>query len=386
MKVLVLNNTVNYAGSNISFLKLAEGLKSEGVEFFMAGPKVENHFFEERLKQLNIEYRVIPVNSCVYPRISHFSHVRYIGSLLIYPFRLLKIFFKRPVVKNKLYSLINELKPDIIHTNTGVIREGVICGNKRGIPSIVHLREYQDLDFGFRIFPSKKKFESFLRTTNVISITYDIARHFNIIDYCRASVIYNGIMPKSAVTFNWPKENHFLCCSRISEKKGHEDVIRAFSQFSLCHKDYKLIILGSGDERYIQRLKNIASVLGCSNSIEWLGFSNKPFEYMKKAKALIVASYNEGFGRMTAEATFAGCITIGRNTAGTKEIINSTGGFFFEDEKGMIECMNAVAALESDAYHNIIKKGQVYAQDYFSTEANVEKTYNVYKRVISEKI
>ena len=49
MRVLVLNNTVNYAGSNISFLKLAEGLKYEGVEFYMAGPKVENHYFRKSL-------------------------------------------------------------------------------------------------------------------------------------------------------------------------------------------------------------------------------------------------------------------------------------------------------------------------------------------------
>ena len=40
---------------------------------------------------------------------------------------------------------------------------------------------------------------------------------------------------------------------------------------------------------------------------------------MSKALALFVPSSFEGFGFITVEAMFCGCLVIGRNTGGTKE-------------------------------------------------------------------
>ena len=381
MKVLVLNNTVNYAGSNISFLNLAEGLIPKGVEFVIAGPKIDNDFFSERIVKLKIKYIIIPVNYSVYPRLSSFSGIRRFASIIAYPSRLLKTILMQYVVRNKLYSLINEIRPDIIHTNTGVLHDGIICSHKTHIPHVIHLREYQDLDFGYHIYPSKRKFENMLRTTNVITITHDITNHFHLENYCNCSVIYNGILQKNNVAFEWPKQKFFLCCSRISEKKGHEDVIRAFAQFSKNNKDYKLVILGEGDDKYINKLKRIASELNCDR-IEWPGFSNNPYDYMKKATALIVASFNEGFGRMTAEAVFAGCLTIGRNTAGTREIIERTGGVLFEDVDHLCSGMMDLTNYSEQEYYDVIHKGQTFAIENYSIEANLEKTYEVYKKIL----
>ena len=51
----------------------------------------------------------------------------------------------------------------------------------------------------------------------------------------------------------------------------------------------------------------------------FLGVRNDVHQLMRKAKALIVASRNEGFGFITSEAMYNNCIVIGYNTAGTKE-------------------------------------------------------------------
>ena len=40
---------------------------------------------------------------------------------------------------------------------------------------------------------------------------------------------------------------------------------------------------------------------------------------MRQAKAIIIPSHNEGFGRCMPEAMFNGCLCIGHDTGGTKE-------------------------------------------------------------------
>jgi len=47
------------------------------------------------------------------------------------------------------------------------------------------------------------------------------------------------------------------------------------------------------------------------------------YAIMSRATALIVPSHFEGFGRITAEAMFNGCLVAGYNSAGTREILGA---------------------------------------------------------------
>ena len=385
MRVLYINNTKDFPGSSISLLNLIKGLKSKGVEILVVGPRMENPRFINELQLLNVDYKNINNVKNVWPRISKTSISACFISILLWPFKLLRLVYNIKKAKKNLYIVIDSFKPDIIHSNSGVIHEGIFCGKHKHIPHFIHLREYQDLDFGMSIFPSKRAFERMLSSSYVITITKDILHHFHLDDYNRAKVIYNGIYQRSKVALLWPKEKYFLCCSRINPSKGHEDVIKAFAGFSTLHPDYKLKILGYGAENYISYLKGLANQLCCGDKIEWIGFVDNPFDYMAKAKALVVASQSEGFGRMTAESAFAGCLVIGRNTGGTREILLNTGGFLFDDVVEMEYAMHQVSALTESAYKEMITKSQSFAREYYSIESNVEITYSFYLQSIDEK-
>ena len=103
---------------------------------------------------------------------------------------------------------------------------------------------------------------------------------------------------------------------------------------------------------------------------------------MSKAKALIVASYNEGFGRMTAEAAFCNTIVIGRNTAGTKEILSKTGGLPFNNVTEMTNQMEAISTMSHDEYKIMAQKAQKVAIDCFSIESNVNQVQELYKSIV----
>ena len=140
--------------------------------------------------------------------------------------------------------------------------------------------------------------------------------------------------------------------------------------------------MGCGCENYNQTLDRSWKInifyVEDEESIVFLGHIDNPFEYMKKAKALIVGSYNEGFGRMTAEAAFAGCLVIGRNTGGTKEILEKTGGYSFIDNDGIVEAMKDIEQLSDEEYLKKAKHAQKVAQQLYSTEQNIDAIYSFY--------
>ncbi len=81
----------------------------------------------------------------------------------------------------QLYKIVKKEKPDIIHTNVGVLREGLWVAKFCKIPHVWHLREYQDLDFSWDIYPSKRVYERLLRKSDaIVTITDNIRSYFNL--------------------------------------------------------------------------------------------------------------------------------------------------------------------------------------------------------------
>jgi len=74
-------------------------------------------------------------------------------------------------------------------------------------------------------------------------------------------------------------------------------------------------------------------------------------------------------------------MVIGRDTAGTKEILDITGGYRFNYVDDLLACMNEVADLRPDEYHQIISKAQSLAIKKFSNENNVESIYSLYSNL-----
>ena len=55
-------------------------------------------------------------------------------------------------------KMLSDKNVDIIHTNVSIIGIGHYIAQKLHIPHIYHVREYGDLDFGYKYFPTRKHF------------------------------------------------------------------------------------------------------------------------------------------------------------------------------------------------------------------------------------
>lgn len=386
MKVLYIVHSTIIGGATISFFNMISELKKYSIEAVIVIPKNDYNsekLFLDKAKQLSVKVINATIVPYTYKGLSNIKNpiklIRTLKWLILFPYKRIKSI-------NELKKIIEIEKPDIVHTNVGVIHEGWYVCQKKKIPHVWHLREYQDLDFGYKFYPSRKKFEEELRKSIVISITNDILRYFKILDSQWAFTVYNGIFKEKDAFYSKEKQNYFLVCSRISPEKGHHDIIKAFNIFCKNNKSFKLKILGNDNINtpYINSLKKLIQTLECKDKIEFLGYHNDVKPFLREAKALIVASHNEGFGRMTAEACFSGCIVIGRNTAGTKEILDYTGGFQYNGSiNDLVEKMNKIVTISEKEYNDLAFQAMEKAKSMYSIEANGKKIYNIYNKIIS---
>lgn len=375
MTILYVISVTSLAGATLSFLTLLKGVKEKGANIVVVIPDSRKEFITI-LEDLHIKYYVVKMEY------SSFPPLKSIRDFLHFPVRcVLKV-----ATISKAISMIEKIarneKVDIIHTNVGPLRIGYYVSKRLCIPHIWHIREYGDLDFGIFEFPSKSYFRKLLRKDYCITITKDLLKYNKLEDAPKAKVVYNGVMSVNDIVSSKKKEKYFLCCSRISKEKGHTDVVRAFGRFYSKHPDYKLVILGYGDPSYINELKSIARKGGFLDAVEFPGFINDVRNTLSKATALIVASNAEGFGRMTAEASFCGCLVIGKNIAGTKEILSETGGYPYLTEDEMLDNMENLIHLSNEQYLSKSLYAQNKAIELFSSESYVENIWNIYKQAI----
>ena len=281
-----------------------------------------------------------------------------------------------------LLCIAKKVKPDIIHTNTGVVHEGYSVAKLLKIPHVWHIREYQTKDFNWSIFPSKKSFENRLSKSFGIFITKELQQYFNQ-DNNTSKVIYNPIFDLEDVTavHYSTTEKYFLIANRISPEKGIEDIIKGYALFCNNNCEYGLKIAGFGEETYIAQLKQLCKELNILDKVHFVGYVSDMRELIYNAKVLFVGSYYEAFGRMTAEANLMGTFVIGRNSGGTKEILELTnGGSLFdkyEEIPSLLECY-----LNTNG--DIMERSKLIALKYFTKKNHCEIVFHVYKEVTNK--
>lgn len=376
MKVLYIIHSCIMGGATISFLNLAKGVQENGNEIVIVYPKNSDsdNILIEKLSELGVKCHSASVVSS-FNRRGHF--------FLITLIRLFFIFLQKIRFYVELKKIIKTEKPDIIHTNTGVVHEGFFVAKRFGIPHVWHLREYQTKDFGWKPFPSLKRFKSMLSKSFTISITKDIQSFFELDNDKKSFVIYNPIYSKSEIKESDYSGNYFLVANRVSKEKGIEDIIKAFALFSKQNNSFVLKIAGFGDEEYINALKNESKELKISDRVQFIGFTDNVKSLLLHAKTLIVGSYFEGFGRMTAEANMLAVPVIGRNTAGTKEILVQTkGGWLFNSIEEIKDEMEMVSKMASSEISSFMIEPTHKALELFCSEQHIDKVLELYKFIL----
>ncbi len=238
----------------------------------------------------------------------------------------------------EILKLFRRLRPDIVHTHTskaGIL--GRLAARLCGTPIVIHT-PHGHIFYGYFSGASLKFFVFLERLAahwcdRIVSLTeletMDALAH----GIGRAEqyvTIPSGVplrrfmnadrtrRPALRAALRTPQEAVvFLCSARLVPVKGVDLLIDAWSRLP-APAPY-LWIAGDGPER--PALAAQVERLALTKTVRFLGWRNDLPQLMAAADAFVLASRNEGMGRVFVEAMAAGLPVIGTDVGGVREVI-----------------------------------------------------------------
>lgn len=390
MRILFVSSSKDiHEGSSRALIQILNGLIPLGIKpYIILAHKnsLYDYFIENKIEcsVLNHKYRM-----SVYPIEKSIK-----GKILFIP-RLLGRLLVNSLAALDLIKITKEFKPDIIHSNDSGTAIGFYVARHLRIPHVWHIREYADLDFNWHYYPTRKVQQ--LRYTQhlsyTISITKDIQQHHHANKLPTSKVIYDGVLPESSVTYTPNKKAYILYAGRLQKAKGILPLIDAYAMYCKQHPSpLPLYVAGSGIADYTQLVKDKISQYGINKNVILLGMRDDILSLYTEAKALVVPSLSEGFGFITAEAMFSGCLVIGRDTAGTKEQFDNgktiTGkeiGLRYNTQEELVQHLIDVTNNSIEHYESMIQRSQKVVKQLYATEQTTKQIYDFYKDIIIQK-
>ncbi len=147
---------------------------------------------------------------------------------------------------------------------------------------------------------------------------FKVRRIYNPLEYDR---IKHFSMESNVCMPDVPKDQiKLLVVGRLKSAKGHVDAIRALS---FLPNKYALYFVGDGQLE--DSLRKLAQELGLQDRVNFAGFQENPYCWMRWADLLLVPSTYEGFGLVVAEAASLGLPVITSDDPALMEVARLTG-------------------------------------------------------------
>lgn len=107
-------------------------------------------------------------------------------------------------------------------------------------------------------------------------------------------------------------QRQVLFLSRIHEKKGIEVLLEAWSRLCTDFPDWKLLIVGNGQECYVRKIAELVSNPVLSSSVRLSGpiMGDEKVRLFHQSALFCLPSYSENFGMAIAEAMATGVAVI----------------------------------------------------------------------------
>lgn len=380
----ILNSTLPNAGSTKAFLSLLEGVMRLEVRPTVIVP--DDNGVCRTLREMGVDLHVVRFKHHTYPDLNSAK-----DAILFLP-RIAGRMWMNRRASAAVKKILLERRIQLVHTNVSVVSVGMTAAQSLGIPHVFHFREYGDLDFGMRYFPSKDIFYRRIAQSGsrFICITRGVMAHHNLpVD--RTRVIYDGVKKHRDTMPDEDRGNYFMYAGRIEPTKGLIELLKAYREaLSASEHLPALKILGApSDANYSQEVMSYVLNHHLDGHLEFLGEKDNIDHYMAHALAIIIPSRFEGFGFCMTEAMFNGCIVCGYNNAGTKEQFDNglqlTGapiGFPYntqEELKELLLRLSTTAKAELDPYRQRAFRA---VNELYTAETHANTVYTFYRDIL----
>jgi glycosyltransferase involved in cell wall biosynthesis len=281
----------------------------------------------------------------------------FVGSRISYLYIFIRYFFA-------LKKLLKEEKPDflIIHLITSLPLILLILFNFK-TKFILRISGLPKLNF-IRKCLWKTASKKLYLITAPTKTTLDYLKNLNLIDNKKIVLLADPVFSiREIVNLKKQKldedfqldKKYIVSIGRLTYQKNFNLLIESFYQINKIYNDYKLIIIGEGEEK--KELEFLISKLNLKNKVFLVGYKKNIFPYLNSADCLISSSRWEDPGFALIEAGILNKILISSDCmSGPKELLNQNNGYLFDNENKDSLITQFITYKKNSYENNQIKK------------------------------
>lgn len=179
-----------------------------------------------------------------------------------------------------------------------------------------------------------------------------------------------------------------LFLSRIHVKKGIELLIEAWSRMISDFPGWNLLIVGNGEERYIESLNAMVDRLGLGESVSISQpiFGEMKVKLYQNSSLFVLPSFSENFGMVITEAMACGVPVITTKYC-PWEILNSTNtGWCIDlDVDNLTEYLKKAMGMDAESLYEMGQRASQLVHENFDYRSVAKKTYQLYNEILTGK-
>lgn len=221
-------------------------------------------------------------------------------------------------------EVLNGWRPDVIHAQAiGNIHPGRYLQKKTGAPLVA-------TDHGETLCdePWKSRPDMILPTVDLADAVFGVSSHVerqlrSLGAKTRLGTILNGFSVQNISPAADKPPHSIIQVGFLQPRKKADVTIRALAKLRENYPDATLELIGTGSEQ--ERFQKLSQDLGVGDVVQFRGYLTNPetLSAMSRSRFFVMASVNEGFGLVYAEAMASGCVTIGTEGEGIADLIVS---------------------------------------------------------------
>lgn len=190
-------------------------------------------------------------------------------------------------------------------------------------------------------------------------------------------IIYNGIDLTAFANSSLPSNGKtILMVSAFREQKDQETLIKAMKELP---SDYMLKLAGGGEERLINKCKQLVQKLHLDERVKFLGVRTDIPALLNAANVVVLSSHYEGLSLSSLEGMASGRPFVASDVEGLRDIVGGYGVLFPHGDS--IALANIIRKLCEDALYakEVAVRCQARAK-MFDVETMVQNYLNLYQK------
>lgn len=385
MKIVFLENAVNYGGAKIATVNLAYQLPQ------YAGPKYETTIvdvngsckpFVEACEKNNV--KLIVANPGKKPTIlsSKGKIKSFINKIKFVPEYL--------ATKKKIHKVLDEIQPDRIFVNTERALSYLSGYKKPDNCKIVFYAHYWYLNSQITSsnrYYFKKLVDKFLCVSEA---TRQALYNNGIADLKNIYVAHNSIDEKKtevepAIIPNSDGCFKILLCGGFTEIKGQHIAVEVARKLKERQFPFKLIFTGiiyegGTSKRYYESIVKKVEEYGLVSDVVFVVGHSNVYDYIRACDVMITPSFTEGFSLVTLEAQIMHKPVIANGVGGIIDLIHDSYTGFIANYNDVDDYVEKIMKLSNpDLYKYIADNAYSFASNALTVDKQIQSIINAIK-------